>query len=237
VETSESGNHALLEQLLGALSYLHSLGMVHRDVKPSNCFLKDDGNGSLSLRLGDFGLARDGSAASPNPSLASSLSSSSSAIIPPQMLPPAAAAASVGLPGMLMPNSSGPHSGRLGTRTYAAPEQETQPPAPYTPAADMYGVGIIMVEMFVVFSTRMERSKILSALRRHDLPVAFVARHPREAALASALLSQEPLHRPSAADALRRLEEARAAAAPVAQPLPGLLRRLDGNRLASSMPD
>ncbi|KEG12218.1 putative protein kinase [Trypanosoma grayi] len=45
---------SILKMLLSALSYMHREGILHRDVKPSNCFLTDEG----VLRLGDFGLSR-----------------------------------------------------------------------------------------------------------------------------------------------------------------------------------
>ncbi|KAA6395136.1 MAG: putative Serine/threonine-protein kinase Nek3 [Streblomastix strix] len=45
----------LQAQIIRALHHLHSHGVVHRDIKPENIFVMEDG----SVRLGDFGLARD----------------------------------------------------------------------------------------------------------------------------------------------------------------------------------
>jgi serine/threonine protein kinase len=48
----------ILDELLGALSAAHEAGVIHRDLKPANCFLESKPGGNRTLRLLDFGLAR-----------------------------------------------------------------------------------------------------------------------------------------------------------------------------------
>ncbi|HEX9851412.1 MAG TPA: serine/threonine-protein kinase [Woeseiaceae bacterium] len=52
--TTEANAVSYLRQISGALAKVHSVGILHRDLKPGNIMLRDDG----SLALIDFGLAK-----------------------------------------------------------------------------------------------------------------------------------------------------------------------------------
>uniref|UniRef100_A0A4W5JSX3 Protein kinase domain-containing protein n=1 Tax=Hucho hucho TaxID=62062 RepID=A0A4W5JSX3_9TELE len=54
---TERDASGMLYNLANAIKYLHSLNIVHRDVKPENLLVYEHADGSKSLKLGDFGLA------------------------------------------------------------------------------------------------------------------------------------------------------------------------------------
>eukprot|EP00656_Telonema_subtile_P054316 TRINITY_DN8093_c0_g1_i1.p1 TRINITY_DN8093_c0_g1~~TRINITY_DN8093_c0_g1_i1.p1 ORF type:complete len:591 (-),score=90.69 TRINITY_DN8093_c0_g1_i1:23-1795(-) len=86
-----------------------------------------------------------------------------------------------------------------GTFLYVAPELEgSESPLDWRPA-DVYALGVVLLEMYCEFSTQMERINVISRLRSHwELPGELLLSSPVESALILAMTHPDPNQRPTA---------------------------------------
>lgn len=161
----------IFRQTVSALAYIHSQGIAHRDVKPANILLTEDG----SVRLGDFGLAT----VLGRPDCGST--SAVSHTIEPQL--------------QLDPSM---HTQGVGTPSYASPEQLSG--RKYGVQVDVYALGVILAELLFPVQTNMERALLLEGLRGRHLVSARDSKYPGATSLALVLTSLDPTDRPTAAE-------------------------------------
>ena len=93
----------------------------------------------------------------------------------------------------------------MGTASYVAPEVRSAGNGKYNEKADMYSLGIILLEMNVSFSTGMERAETLEQVHRDDqaLPLALnVPERATQAKIFLSLVQQKPSVRPSSSELL-----------------------------------
>lgn len=115
-------------QMLSALAYCHSNGVVHRDIKPENFLLETEHPDCLTLKLADFGIATS---------------------IRPQVI-------ASGVGGKEAPSNSGPwpsvadrgaSDAALGSLPYMAPEMFRRDERKCYAAADLWSCGVTMYVM------------------------------------------------------------------------------------------
>ncbi|KAF1313572.1 Pek protein kinase, partial [Globisporangium splendens] len=159
------------------VAHMHSVGVIHRDLKPDNIFI----HGEVA-KVGDFGLSKSIFADSKAPQQHGVSSNT---------------------------NEYGDHTTALGTFTYASPEQlghrfnnskaaSRVKSAKYSIKSDIFALGVILLELCCPFSTMMERSQVLTAVRHGVVPQKALQRYPTEMALVLRMTAVDPAERPTA---------------------------------------
>jgi serine/threonine protein kinase len=113
----------IFSQLVSGIQHVHEKGIVHRDLKPANIFVGDDGR----FKIGDFGLSKllcTGGRDFCEATLHRVHKGN---------------------------NSRDPLTAGIGTASYAAPEQLKS--RMYGPEADVFSMGLILLELFCSFGT------------------------------------------------------------------------------------
>ncbi|KAI8520015.1 Eukaryotic translation initiation factor 2-alpha kinase [Branchiostoma belcheri] len=174
---SEEDNMRLFQEIVQGVNYIHSQGLMHRDLKPPNIFLIGEDE---HVCIGDFGLARE--------DLLDTQLGSSPPLTPLEM------------PDVTTGETT--HTSGVGTCTYASPEQLKG--TTYNSKSDMYSMGVVLFELFHPFGTEMERAKSIQDFREgRPVPPVLVERWQRQCDFMQLLTSDDPKYRPSAKDILK----------------------------------
>ena len=188
---SDENIHRMLWELAHAVAEIHAVGIVHRDLRPANIMLREDG----SVVIIDFGIA------------SSSRTEFSSVPRPASCVYQQKRVGSLTMRPLdkfcLQEAVRDCDTIRsVGTPMYSSPRQLNGVKS--TRADDMYSFGIIMYEMLARFRTRMEKTKAVEALRVHgNVGEAFAKKYPAETELILRLVSPHGRDRPSAVDLLQ----------------------------------
>jgi translation initiation factor 2-alpha kinase 1 len=177
---------SLFVQIVQGIKHVHDNGLIHRDIKPRNIFLKSAGFGEPPVvKLGDFGLAVVGDDGEPRTPRS------------PEFASPRSSETTDGSSG------SSRHTTGVGTGTYASPEQLSN--SLYNEKADIYSLGIVLFEMLSRFETEMERRTMLKDVRDGRLQPAFLQEYPQQAGLILWFTATDPADRPTATQVLESL--------------------------------
>lgn len=175
---TESAASLIAAQLLLALYDIHRRGVVHRDLKSRNVFLCDSG----LLKVGDFGL----SCAVTNPH---SSGEDCCSVRPVRR------------------TDHYLHDAAVGTPCYMAPELWSTVSPPYSPASDIWSVGVILHELLaqrLPFNGASDED-LGASIRRGDIDIQRAAPNASEemCCLVRRMLSPRAADRPTAFEALQ----------------------------------
>lgn len=168
----------LFKQISNGVKYVHKQGLIHRDLKPQNCFIDEAGN----VKVGDFGLSRENSNAPGAITDDNSVQDDEDDAVEPISMTDAE-------------NTAG-----VGTRAYASPEQMRG--SKYDASTDIYSLGIMLFELCYPMYTAMERCQRFGDIRKQKFPPHWINSvqntFPKMHELLVCMLSETASERPSA---------------------------------------
>uniref|UniRef100_A0A8U7PB15 Eukaryotic translation initiation factor 2-alpha kinase 1 n=1 Tax=Corvus moneduloides TaxID=1196302 RepID=A0A8U7PB15_CORMO len=160
----------IFQEVVEGVCYIHSMGVMHRDIKPRNIFLHGSDH---QVKIGDFGLA-----------CKDLLWDDADQRFQTERIN-----------GKRINGLT--HTSGVGTCLYASPEQLQG--SHYDFKSDMYSMGVILLELFQPFGTEMERTEVLTHLRTGQIPHTFYKKWPTQAKYVKLLTSARATERPTAA--------------------------------------
>ncbi len=174
-------------QICRGLKYVHSRKLIHRDLKPGNILLPE-GN----VKIGDFGLSRY------------VLDKELRGLVKQQSIQQSLFKREGDGAKQLRTEASISNdiTNGVGTYLYMAPEITSG--GIYDQKADIFSLGVILLEASCVFQTVMERVAVLTNARTCSIPKDYV--NPDMHDLLLGMLQLNPLNRPTASDVVQRIE-------------------------------
>ena len=198
-DVDEALGNAIILQLAEGLEYIHDSGLIHRDIKPANVFVDVPSTSKqVSVCICDFGLATWQLHEMHNLNECEENSESECAGSPDDLA--STRIGSFGTTSSIYGMNKSSRSTGIGTLSYCAPEQISG--EMYNEKVDVFSLGILIIELFTKFDTRMERVKVLADARRGIMPHALQKIYPFHADLAARLVNHNPSIRPSASEVI-----------------------------------
>lgn len=170
--------YCIFSQVVDGLAYIHSKGLIHRDIKPGNIFVETTG----MLKIGDFGLVMHHNQVVTVASM--------------DMVTTSQVHLKKKFDKTRQPE--GDETEFAGSPLYAPPEASDGEPI-CDPSGDVYATGIVLFELLGQFRTRHKKIQEIMALKKAKRTCdSFRQRHPFESRVIDMLIAHEPTKRPKA---------------------------------------